>query len=98
MKTFVPILLLAGALLGGCVDHRYCLKPQPYQKAGSVPALHGTDGLTVPQSAGALVIPPPPEQRVPFGRQRSSADGKTEAVCLDQPPAMPKPQGNEVTR
>lgn len=98
MKKAVLSLMLAGTLLGGCASNQYCLKPQKYQSARSIPPLRGTSTLQMPVSAGALLVPPPVgAQRVPFGQKIKGGSGKTQVVCLDQPPVMPRQiQGNEV--
>lgn len=96
MRIVLP-LLVSGLVLCGCADHRYCLKKQGYEDAGSIPPLKSADGLQIPRSAGALVVPPPSAQRVPFGREEKTANGQDKIECLDQPPPMPKPQGNEVS-
>lgn len=98
MNRFTSVgLMLSGLVLVGCVNHRYCLEPQGYENAGSIPPLQSADGLTVPKAPGALVVPAPPANKVPFGYLDKTAKGKTQVECLDQPPPMPKPQGNEIT-
>lgn len=85
-------------LLAACTNNRYCLKPQRYDNSRSIPALQSADGLSVPRAPGALlVLSPPASDRVPFGHEVKGADGKTEIQCLDQPPPIPKPQGNIIT-
>lgn len=98
MKKAVLSLMLVGTLLGGCAGNQYCLKPQKYQSARSIPPLRGTGILQMPVSAGALLVPPAGAQRVvPFGQKITGSNGKTQVVCLDQPPAIPRQiQGNEI--
>lgn len=96
MRIVLP-LLVSGLVLGGCTNNRYCLKKQSYEDAGSIPPLKSADGLQIPQSAGALVVPPPSAQQVPFGREEKTANGAGKVECLDQPPPIPKPQGNEIS-
>ncbi|HEX4872809.1 MAG TPA: hypothetical protein VFV27_10890 [Nevskiaceae bacterium] len=82
-------LMLASLLLtlSSCSSNRYCLKPQEYQRAGSVSPLVPVEGLTLPESAAALSVPPPPKTAVPFGR----LDGNGNGLCLDRPPEMAEP-------
>jgi len=96
LRIAVPVLLSA-LVLGGCASNRYCLEKQGYEDAGSIPPLKSADGLQIPQSAGALVVPPPPAQRVPFGHEEKTAKGAGKVECLDRPPPMSKPQGNEIS-
>lgn len=96
-KQIVLLVLLSGLVLGGCANKRYCLKKQSYEDAGSIPPLKSADGLQIPQSAGALVVPPPSAQQVPFGRLEKTANGAGKVECLDRPPPMPKLQGNEIS-
>ncbi len=99
MRIAIPLLLVSGFVLGGCANNRYCLEKQGYENAGSIPPLKSADGLQIPQSAGALVVPPPTAstQRIPFGRLEKTANGADKVECLDRPPPMPKPQGNEIS-
>ena len=97
-STVISLILLSGLLLGGCANNRYCLEKQGYEGAGSIPPLKSADGLQIPQSAGALIVPepPPPAERVPFGQTVKNAKGEEKVACLDLPPPIPKPQGNEI--
>lgn len=97
-SSVIALFLLSVLLLGGCANNRYCLEKQGYEGAGSIPPLQSADGLQIPQSAGALVVPAPPPQaeRVPFGQTVKNAKGEEKIACLDKPPPMPKPQGNEI--
>lgn len=97
MKKAVLLLVLTGTLLAGCASNQYCLKPQHYQSARSIPPLRGTDGLQIPLSAGALLVPKGDAQHIPFGQKVKGSEGKATVVCLDQPPAMPEQsRGNEI--
>lgn len=91
------LLVMAAALLAGCASRGSCAKPQPYDNAGSIPPLTGANGLVIPQAAGALVVPAAPAKPVPFATEHKAPDGKLVASCLDEPPAMPKPQADFVT-
>lgn len=98
-KSIIFPLILAALVLGGCANNRYCLEHQPYEGASSIPPLQSADGLTVPQPAGALSVPPLSAKapRIPFGRKVKSGKNSERVACLDQPPPMPKPQGNEIS-
>jgi hypothetical protein len=74
----------AAILLSACGATKYCLQEQDYQKAAVVQDLRPTDGLVLPQSAGALRMPPEPPNPTPFGV--AAKDGK--GICLDQPPRI----------
>ncbi|MDE2149270.1 MAG: hypothetical protein KGJ55_05425 [Gammaproteobacteria bacterium] len=86
------LILCATLALSACVHDAYCLKPQRYENARSIPPLHGSGDLQIPRSPNALVVPPPPASNVPFGRQVPDPKhpGETVTQCLDQPPPMPK--------
>jgi hypothetical protein len=82
------VAALTFVLLSGCASNRYCLGDQDYQRAESRPPIQPVEGLTFPDSASALRIPPPPAKSEPFGREDEHGDG----VCLDRPPTLPTPQ------
>jgi len=89
MKLAGHLMLISAVLtLGACAANGYCTGEQPYQKAPSVPALKSAGELKVPESAGALKIPPPPATPVPFGEVAKDKDGDDEIHCLDKPPQM----------
>lgn len=80
-----PLLLAAATvLLSACGATKYCLSEQEYQKATLVSDLKPAEGLILPQSAGALRMPPKPADPVPFGVEAQDGTG----ICLDQPPRM----------
>lgn len=89
--TRFPHLLVCAVALGtsACATSRYCIGDQPYQNAQTIPALEGTEGLNIPSSQTALVIPDPPAERVPYGEVVVDEDGDKRARCLDRPPEMP---------
>lgn len=89
MNPWIKALALAPAMLAGCATSSYCTGEQKYQKAQSVPALRGVEGVTLPDSATALKIPPPPERAVAYGEVYTDEDGDEAVRCLDKPPAMP---------
>ncbi|MDB5968943.1 MAG: hypothetical protein JWQ90_1393 [Hydrocarboniphaga sp.] len=88
MRSFPALLILAAAsMLGGCAANHYCLADQKYEHAENRPPLTPVEGLSLPDSATALRIPPPPVATVPFGVRNEAGEG----VCLDKPPPMPAP-------
>ena len=82
-------ILIPAFLLGGCVAGSYCEGLQDYQRAKSVPPLQPADGLKVPESEGALRIPPAPANSVPYGEVGQDEDGDEIVRCLDKPPELP---------
>ncbi len=88
MRFFVLLAILG---LSGCAASSYCMDPQNYQKAKSVPSITGAEGLQLPESPSALRIPPTPENPVAFGELYKDADGDERARCLDTPPQMTLP-------
>ena len=85
----LPVLLLAACgplLLGGCRSWREaaCHKPQPYMTARTSGPLRIPDGLSTPDTTGALKLPalnePAPPPRT--GKQ----------PCLDEPPSFKVPK------
>lgn len=97
MSRSFSLIALGVLLLSGCGAGKYCLQDQEYQSAETVAPLKTVDGLQLPKSPAALVLPPPPANPVPFGVR----DEHGGAVCLDQPPRLapspakvqPKPAG-----
>jgi hypothetical protein len=85
------VCLGAAAGLAACVANGYCLSKQRYDHAPSVPPIHGGEGLEVPTSPTALIVPPEPAVDVPFGARVPDPQhpGRTKIECLDQPPPMP---------
>lgn len=80
--------------LAACAHASYCMKPQRYERANSIPPLHGTADLQIPRASNALVVPPRSGKGAPFGRQVADPDhpGRTMTQCLDQPPPLPQPK------
>lgn len=89
------ILWLAGVAtvgLSGCASfERNCHEPQAYERAESVPPLQVPEGLTAPQTRGALKIPDVDAT----ARPRGPTD-----PCLDEPPSFypgrPKPGASRI--
>jgi hypothetical protein len=92
MRLFVAAVVAVATTLSGCAPpNSYCMRPARYLGAETLPPLQAPEGLTVPQSPNALVIPPPPATYIPFGRKLpdpKSPQGERND-CLDQPPRMP---------
>jgi hypothetical protein len=88
MRILFLSLLLA---VGGCTANGYCKGEFAYQKAASVPAIKGADGLKLPDSSSALKVPPPPAKSVGYAETVKDKDGDDVIACLDAPPAMPPP-------
>jgi hypothetical protein len=86
LALLVPLLAL-----GGCAANTYCEGQQDYQTARSVPAAQPAGALRIPESEGALRIPPPPDNAVPYGEAYLDEDGDEAVRCLDKPPEMPPP-------
>lgn len=86
----VSFALLAGLTtlqLAACGTTAHCRRPEEYQAAQDRAPLIGADGLKLPESAGALRIPPPVENPVAFGE--SSGESWS---CLDIPPKLELPE------
>jgi hypothetical protein len=89
----LPPVLFGALLLAACAPKSYCLKPQKYDHVASIPPITGGDGLNIPTSTTALVVPPPPtpDKDTPFGSRVVDPQhpGTVEYACLDEPPPMP---------
>lgn len=86
--TMRLLLLLAVSLgLCACGANSYCLVPQKYERAETVPELKSIEGLEIPSSPSALRLPPKPAESVPFGRKAEDGSG----ICLDKPPRLAQP-------
>jgi uncharacterized lipoprotein len=78
--------------LGGCktLHHIYhedsCNKPQPYQRATSIPSLAIPQGLDTPDTSHALEVP---QLNGPAPPARRPTD-----PCLSAPPSFNVPQPN----
>ncbi|MGC4028124.1 MAG: hypothetical protein QM696_04540 [Steroidobacteraceae bacterium] len=78
----IGLVLAAVVMLPGCRvlgSSNTCNKPQEYQQAQDLPALHVPLGLDAPDTRAALRIPPLDQPPV---APRSEKD-----PCLDEPPA-----------
>ncbi|TJY61078.1 hypothetical protein E4T66_10635 [Sinimarinibacterium sp. CAU 1509] len=87
----LTVLLVASLALSACASNRHCAGVQPYQESKTLVMPTNIDGLTVPESASALRIPPPPEKPVGFGIEVTDPKDPEENTleCLDFPPRMP---------
>lgn len=83
------VLIIVAGLLGGCATSRQCLGVQPYQNARTLPVPAQEEGGPNVAATGALRIPPPVANPVPFGQELQDEDGNKRAVCLDAPPRLP---------
>lgn len=90
-----PALALSAAVLltlSGCKTFHHlthddsCNKPQPYQRAGSIPPLAIPEGLDTPNTSHALDVPKLDEPAPP---PRGPSD-----PCLSAPPPFNVPQPN----
>jgi len=86
----LTVLMVASLALSACASNRHCAGVQPYQEAKTLVPPTSLDGLTVPESASALRIPPAPEKPVGFAIERPDPEdpGETTMECLDLPPRM----------
>ncbi len=89
MKFHQPLIILTATLaLGACATNSTCADDMSYRQAASVAPIVGSNGITVPESAAALHIPPPSGKEVaavlPTNANRRSA-------CLDFPPEIAAP-------
>lgn len=86
MMRYYGLTAAVVVVLGsGCASNRYCLAEQDYQQAENLQPIQPAPGLSLPESAAALRIPPPPAKVVPFGTRDAEGNG----VCLDRPPPLP---------
>lgn len=89
MKIKSVLVLTALAALTGCASTAHCVGEQDYQRAYSLqqPDLQG---LKMPTSSAALVIPPPVKNLVPFSyKTTDGTKGERNGMqCLDAPPRM----------
>lgn len=85
MMRVAVLLLCCG--LGACGANSYCLVPQEYQNARTVPELRPVEGLVIPESPSALRLPKAPADPQPFGKKSESGIG----ICLDKPPRLKLP-------
>lgn len=93
MMRFVPLsrVLLALAVIGSvsaCAQRSYCAGEHAYLEADSVRSLEDVDGLQVPRSSGALVIPPEELSGPAYAEAYEDSRGRTQYRCLDMPPRL----------
>lgn len=87
MKTLIALALLASTV-SGCAINAHCAGQQEYQYAYSLPQPE-IQGLKMPTSSAALVIPPPVPQMVPYAYKATDGKGEKNGVsCLDAPPKL----------
>lgn len=88
MKVKFFLALLSLASVTGCATSAHCVGEQDYQRAYSLqqPDLQG---LKMPTSSAALVIPQPVKNLVPYSYNASGGKGDRHGTqCLDAPPRM----------
>ncbi len=87
----LTVLVVASLALSACASNRHCAGVQPYQESTTLVLPTNIEGLTVPESASALRIPPQPEKSVGFGVEVADPKDPEETTleCLDFPPRMP---------
>lgn len=85
------LALLLAIVATGCASNRHCLDEQEYQRARTLQAPAAVEGLAVPESPSALLIPAAPENAQGFAYEEADPEepGETRLVCLDLPPRMP---------
>lgn len=93
MIGFAPVsrVLLAIAVIGSvsaCAQRAYCAGEHAYLQADSVRSLEDVDGLRVPRSSSALVIPPEELTGPAYAEPYEDAKGRTQYRCLDMPPRL----------
>ena len=89
MKIHFAFAIVLAASVTGCATSAHCVGEQSYQRAYSLqqPDLQG---LKMPTSSSALVIPPPVSQMTPFAyKTKDGSKGEKNGMqCLDAPPRM----------
>ncbi|MEC9360117.1 MAG: hypothetical protein VX836_19880 [Pseudomonadota bacterium] len=88
MKPILLAVALSALTLTACSQTRYCTGEQNYQKARSLPPLQATQGLTIPDSQGALSVPEGRGTSGGFAETYVNAEGESEQRCLDMPPRL----------
>lgn len=89
MKIHFALMLVTVATVSGCASRAHCVGDYDYQHAYSLqkPEL---EGLKMPTSSAAMVIPAPVNQMVPYAYKapEGSKDAKNGMQCLDTPPRL----------
>lgn len=89
----LTLIAAVGLLAGACASKSYCLGQQKYDHVASITPIRGGEGLQIPQSPTAMLVPPPvlPDQDLPFGQRVADPvrRGRTKVECLDDPPPLP---------
>ncbi|MDD3762884.1 MAG: hypothetical protein PHP86_06305 [Nevskiales bacterium] len=91
MSLRMATVALVALIMSGCASNRHCVGVKEYQTARTLPPPVAVEGLSVPESASALQIPPAPEHPVPFAHEVADPEspGETQLECLDVPPRLP---------
>ena len=88
MKIKLALALVSLATVTGCASTSHCVGEQPYQRAYSLnqPELQG---IKMPTSSAALVIPAPVSPMTPFSYKATDKKSERKGMqCLDAPPRM----------
>lgn len=89
MNVKFALALVSLAAVSGCSTTAHCVGEQDYQRAYSLQQPN-LQGLKMPTSSAALVIPPPAKDMVPFSyKTTDGSKGERHGMqCLDAPPTM----------
>ena len=89
------VMVALVGLLSACGPRAYCKGEHAYTRADSVSSLSDVEGLRVPRSSSALVIPPEELEGPAYAETYEDERGRTRYRCLDMPPALPPLAGSE---
>jgi len=89
VKMKLALALMSLASITGCASTAHCVGEQDYQRAYSLQT-PDLQGLKMPTSSSALVIPAPVKNMVPFSyKTTDGTKGERNGMqCLDAPPKM----------
>jgi len=88
MKISLVVIVSAAALLSACASNQTCKQDASYRKAAAIPSIKPAEGLNLPSSPSALVVPEiTPEAARAAAQQPMPKKGKGTA-CLDYPPQI----------
>jgi len=82
------VLLLAVVAISACSARAHCKGERPYQSADSVALAEEIDGVRVPRSSSALIIPDEPAEGPPYAEHYEDEKGRERIRCLDEPPRL----------
>ncbi|MDO9452057.1 MAG: hypothetical protein Q7J29_04280 [Stagnimonas sp.] len=87
MKISFVLIVSAAALLGACAGNQTCKEDASYRKAAAIPPIKPAEGLNLPSSPSALVVPEITPAAAQAAQQPMPKKGKGTA-CLDYPPEI----------